>query len=542
MTVPQCHRVFTSSTTLHSHCSAKADHISCDACECLFPDDAALRQHLSPVHQNDSSEAHCNRSFGNDAAQKQHQKYAAIQDATSCESCNRPFAHRKALYQHLSASSAHHWCFGCSTDFPSPQSLSQHNSSHVDPAADIKCPLCARLFELPSDIASHLRTTSCDSRANRQDHASSISVGRSIQEPSSRATDVAEGKITNLPSPSVVSNEHDHLHAYQSKYSFGKSSADLLWDFSDEDDHGRVTQAELVMNILTEHGIDFDVDVDDLSKEMFMALQMAIDESLATHIQNQEEAPQRGRRTSTQRLGASSVPERVYAEFPANDPPGPIYRAMPVQCQTPLIPIPNNAFVHDIIELDEYESDDDETYCQLCDRSWVLKAAFYQHLRVNPAHNWCFECSKDFATPQSLFQHNASPVHTAALKCPRFFKAPSDTATHDVAAEVPAPKFHPTIPPSPRRSPTPANVTTTSFVTKLALNRRTGKYECYLCHRGFGALFSLKAHLASPAHDAKEFKCPHYSCGQQFPVISALIQHIEHEGCGLARFRTQCRE
>ncbi len=134
-----------------------------------------------------------------------------------------------------------------------------------------------------------------------------------------------------------------------------------------------------------------------------------------------------------------------------------------------------------------------------------------------------------------LSQHNASPVHTAALQCPRFFKAPSDAAAQNVAAEVPTPK-HPTILSGPS-SPTQAANGTPS-VTELALNCRTGKYECYPCHRRFGALFSLKAHLASPAHDTKEVKCPHYSCGRQFPGISALTQHIKKDGCGRAKVIT----
>ena len=60
-------------------------------------------------------------------------------------------------------------------------------------------------------------------------------------------------------------------------------------------------------------------------------------------------------------------------------------------------------------------------------------------------------------------------------------------------------------------------------------------YECYLCHRGFRTLASLNTHLSSAAHDVDEFKCP--KCSVKFKLISSLIQHIETEVCGLARFK-----
>jgi hypothetical protein len=41
-------------------------------------------------------------------------------------------------------------------------------------------------------------------------------------------------------------------------------------------------------------------------------------------------------------------------------------------------------------------------------------------------------------------------------------------------------------------------------------------------------------HLSSPAHDDDEFKCPR--CKRTYKLIPGLIQHIETEACGMARF------
>ncbi|RUS15498.1 hypothetical protein BC938DRAFT_476917 [Jimgerdemannia flammicorona] len=54
-------------------------------------------------------------------------------------------------------------------------------------------------------------------------------------------------------------------------------------------------------------------------------------------------------------------------------------------------------------------------------------------------------------------------------------------------------------------------------------------FACYLCSREFKSTTSLQQHLASPAHEAKDFWCR--TCRKQFNVISALVQHVESETC-----------
>ncbi|PBK85640.1 hypothetical protein ARMGADRAFT_548755 [Armillaria gallica] len=94
---------------------------------------------------------------------------------------------------------------------------------------------------------------------------------------------------------------------------------------------------------------------------------------------------------------------------------------------------------------------------------------------------------------------------------------------------------------SRRLSPSPSVSRAQSILLSTSRQRTwpsTGRDECYLCHVEFSTLQSLNLHLNSPVHDANEFKCPKRRCGKKFKVVSALIQHIENESCGLARFTT----
>ncbi|PSR77478.1 hypothetical protein PHLCEN_2v7909 [Hermanssonia centrifuga] len=64
-------------------------------------------------------------------------------------------------------------------------------------------------------------------------------------------------------------------------------------------------------------------------------------------------------------------------------------------------------------------------------------------------------------------------------------------------------------------------------------------YECILCHRTFRSLSALNAHLNSPAHADKIFRCPRgfSGCGSEFKTLSGLMQHVESGSCGVHRFQ-----
>lgn len=66
-------------------------------------------------------------------------------------------------------------------------------------------------------------------------------------------------------------------------------------------------------------------------------------------------------------------------------------------------------------------------------------------------------------------------------------------------------------------------------------------YECVLCHRMFGQLSALNAHLGSPAHADKIYRCPalYQGCNREYKTLSALLSHIERSECGVTKFRKQ---
>ncbi|EDR04778.1 uncharacterized protein LACBIDRAFT_294995 [Laccaria bicolor S238N-H82] len=194
-------------------------------------------------------------------------------------------------------------------------------------------------------------------------------------------------------------------------------------------------------------------------------------------------------------------------------------------------------------------SDDEEPYCRGCDRWFIDLDSLYQHLSASLKHNWCFICSRDFNSETALDQHNLSKLAHAdrSFRCPfcsKMFKAPSAIAhhiesgchkinRHQVTAAVKKLKIVPDICIT-RLLPSSGPPTISTYIaTEQSFNGTS--YECFLCHKGFRLLTSLNAHLASPAHDADEFRCP--KCNKDFTVISALVQHIESEVCGLAKMQ-----
>lgn len=76
---------------------------------------------------------------------------------------------------------------------------------------------------------------------------------------------------------------------------------------------------------------------------------------------------------------------------------------------------------------------------------------------------------------------------------------------------------------------------TTYLATERSYNGRD--YECYLCEREFSALRSLNAHLNSPRHQERIYRCPKAECRKQFSSLSGIIQHVESQTCEVYQFR-----
>jgi len=151
-------------------------------------------------------------------------------------------------------------------------------------------------------------------------------------------------------------------------------------------------------------------------------------------------------------------------------------------------------------------------------------------------------------TPKTL-QHANSRVHQArdigSPICNKKFKVPSAIALHiesgachnitrhQVTKAVQSLKIAATISLSHRIEYPSGSAHISYTASDKAWNGYA--YECYLCHRNFNTLVSLDSHLASPVHDADEFGCPKGK--RRYKLVSGLIQHIESEVCGIARFQ-----
>ncbi|KAF9021364.1 hypothetical protein BDZ89DRAFT_1138024 [Hymenopellis radicata] len=94
-------------------------------------------------------------------------------------------------------------------------------------------------------------------------------------------------------------------------------------------------EAAQLLQIFVDHGVEhgFDLDGDDLTPEMVAAIQAAqrrkeiatADDLVETEWDDKQAAVPRPRR-KVPKLGNSKILQREYAEFPANDPPGKVYR------------------------------------------------------------------------------------------------------------------------------------------------------------------------------------------------------------------------
>ncbi|KAF8629323.1 hypothetical protein AX15_003506 [Amanita polypyramis BW_CC] len=203
-------------------------------------------------------------------------------------------------------------------------------------------------------------------------------------------------------------------------------------------------------------------------------------------------------------------------------------------------------------------------YCHQCTKVFADEFALNQHLRDSPAHKqvlrvvsytsrdsntYCHICEKEFSTPSDLQRHNASPVHRPRVidcfVCPSSFKTPSALAhhmesscrnlpfnRHEVTSVIQGLNIIPSI--SLRSAIEGPGVAARPLITYRATGTsfNGNGYQCHICSRTFHSLYSLDAHLNSPAHDENEFKCP--KCNTQFKLISCLIQHLESKSCGLS--------
>jgi len=214
-------------------------------------------------------------------------------------------------------------------------------------------------------------------------------------------------------------------------------------------------------------------------------------------------------------------------------------------------------------------------YCQDCDEHYEDQYDLNEHLEDE--HYFCSDCSRVFKNETGLHQHN-SQKHYYCVSCRRVFRSQSNLDSHLNSSTH-----------KPKNVICPGKDCGKGFVsmsalflhfesgscpsgmTRADLNRNVARmdrnnyftkptklitgpedvqmwaterswngyaYECFLCNRTFGELRSLNAHLQSPRHQAKIYRCPNgEACGVEYSVLSALTQHVESGKCGVNRFR-----
>ncbi|CAA7265700.1 unnamed protein product [Cyclocybe aegerita] len=179
----------------------------------------------------------------------------------------------------------------------------------------------------------------------------------------------------------------------------------------------------------------------------------------------------------------------------------------------------------------------DENVCTMCKFTTEDIIRFNDHLKR--AHNWCFECSKGFATAGDLARHVSSLAHAPrTMSCPSGsncecrFKSASGIAhhmengchmdRHQVTRRVKAMDKNNVISIDCRIEGPELNGTTKFIATEDSFDGQ--HYVCFLCQKKCRSLAGLNAHLNSAAHDASEFKCPsgigsHPPTGLLIPLI-----------------------
>ncbi|KAI5118107.1 hypothetical protein M0805_003461 [Coniferiporia weirii] len=211
---------------------------------------------------------------------------------------------------------------------------------------------------------------------------------------------------------------------------------------------------------------------------------------------------------------------------------------------------------------DEYDFlNHGEKYHYVCGSCVTIFASSNALINHNDCeHYYCRECDRVFQTAANLASHKASSIHKPRnVNCPgrgcrKAFISVSALILHAESGTCPSGVTRSTVDAFVARLDrqnvitNPARMITGPYghqtppaepeywATERSWNGYA--YECFLCDSTFRTLWSLDAHLKSPRHRERIYRCPMAGCGQEYQVLSALSQHVERGSCG-ARRNTQ---
>ena len=184
--------------------------------------------------------------------------------------------------------------------------------------------------------------------------------------------------------------------------------------------------------------------------------------------------------------------------------------------------------------------------------------ALHDHRRDVHVDVYCAPCKILFQNFNNLRHHQRSSAHVARnIRCPmkrcaRSFVSRAGLVAHLESGACKSGMTRKMIDDIVHRLDTqgiitdPARMLTnggskkkevTTWATERAWNGAA--YECYWCHQTFATLRTLNAHLRSPAHAEKIYRCPprQSGCGAEFGTLSAFCQHMESGSCDVFRFK-----
>lgn len=192
--------------------------------------------------------------------------------------------------------------------------------------------------------------------------------------------------------------------------------------------------------------------------------------------------------------------------------------------------------------------------CETCNLKFRTHNAANQHMEKYAHYKaYCKDCGVRFQNENNLKMHLNSKIHRGTnVSCP-FCKANYATASglthHLETGSCPrASKLNRDSILRMVRERDPHGTITKKQIEwhqdediKYSATTRAfnGSYwECYLCHSGFNTINALNAHLNSPAHKQKVYRCPNSKakCGKEFVTLAGLFNHLESEACAFTRF------
>lgn len=167
---------------------------------------------------------------------------------------------------------------------------------------------------------------------------------------------------------------------------------------------------------------------------------------------------------------------------------------------------------------------------------------------MNATGHWahyCNECQRAFGNENNLRMHLNSSIHRGStISCPfcrRNFVTASGVSHHLERNSCPnatgvnrATIYRAIRERDPHSVITKGQLEWHDWTPNMAWNG--SDYECYICHRKFRSMQSLKQHLHSPAHQQELYHCPSRQCQKEFKTLASMFNHLESESCGFIRF------